>query len=152
MGALDLADDLFIFAQNTDNSGESDYWCSGRKLEADDPRVRSVQQAIDGTVERGVLLRTQPGCFECWTLLSGACVVKLYPSVRDAKGRASPLLLLFDLFRGGNRLSRQVEAVSDVTGRDLLQSSRKSLDWLLAWQKRPPLLIRWYVLIKKLLG
>jgi hypothetical protein len=143
---LDLSRNAYMFAQALDNSGEFEYWIVSRhgehfdKLEPTDQRLRLIRKQIDeaaSTFKRKLPFEGQE--LDCRASLSGAGVITIRPTTLDIDGRASPVLMLFNLYgdmRG--QVAVALRTILDAMGRELTQSASleiDKLDRMLKWPR-----------------
>lgn len=147
---LDLSNDVYIYAQSLDNSGDVEYWRARERLSPGDPALDAVRRVIDATIEQGAKIRSIPGELECWATTGGPCIIQLYPKTLDVDGRVSPVILLFNIY-GKNRsgVGLLIKSVPQVTGRQLRETTFLAIEGVLRVVRWPAFLTKLYVLFKK---
>lgn len=146
---LDLKRSAFIYAQDLDNKGGTEYWCiseSGTKfdrLKVSDQRTSVICEYLDEMNIHGRHLSLGSESFNCQVRWSGIFTVTIKPKTLDVNGRLSPVVVIFSLLSANrHQAAAALDAIPKMLGRELGQTTlkdiailRKNLKWpsLLLW-------------------
>lgn len=98
---VDLGREAYLYAQDLDNDGGTEYWRVGdggeisERLLPSDARLLDVRSRLDGLQQAGRSWSLS-GRLACRVNLHGDCVITIEPRTLDVDGRVSPVLLLFN--------------------------------------------------------
>lgn len=145
---LDLSQHAFIYAQALDNEGNPEYWLvrddgsAFDRLTLSDARLPAIRRYIDELMATGRVWSSGSEGLECRVSWSGVCVISIKPLTRDADGRLSPVLLLFNVL-GRKRVQGTIAlaSIQSVMGRELVSADVKHIAELKKFLQWPRLLI-----------
>jgi hypothetical protein len=151
---LDLKRNAFIYAQDLDNKGGTEYWCisdSGTKfdrLKISDQRTSLISQNLDEMNIYGRYLSLGIKSFECKVRWSGTCTVTIRPNTLDANGRLSPVIVILSLLSADrHQATAALEAIPKILGRELGQKTLKDIVTFRRILKFPSLLLFFSIIL-----
>lgn len=140
---IDLAHEAYLYAQELDNEGGAEYWCTSdrgeiwERLMPSDTRLPDIRDRLDFLQGRGRSWTVGGDALSCSINMNGDCVVCIHPIRLDFNGRVSPVLLLFNVLSSSRQqMAATIEKIPALMKRDLddeilLASSR--LKRILGW-------------------
>lgn len=140
---IDLAHEAYLYAQELDNEGGVEYWCTSglgviwERLMPSDTRLPDIRDRLDFLQGRGRSWTVGGDALPCGINMNGDCVVCIHPITLDVNERVSPVLLLFNaLSSSRQQIASAIEKIPSLMKRDLddeilLSSSR--LRRILGW-------------------
>lgn len=145
---LDLKRSAYIYAQDLDNKGGTEYWCisdSGTKfdrLTVSDQRTSVICKYLDEVNIYGRHLSLGSESFNCQVRWSGIFIVTIKPKTLDVNGRLSPVVVIFSLFSADrHQAAAALDAIPKMLGRELGQTTLKDIAIFRRNLKRPSLLL-----------
>ena len=99
---IDLHHETYIYAQNLDNLGGTEYWritkngAVSEKLLPNSPNLGAIRSQIDAVQSEGKLWMIGNNNIVLRITKDGGCVITVIPEAKDFDGRTSPVLVLFN--------------------------------------------------------
>lgn len=150
---LDLSRYVFLYSQDLDNKGGTEYWRIDKESGHIDKLSENSNELIDIRLFIDDIARTGRAWFSneyksCFKLrFSGETIINIKPVTLDKSGRISPVLVLCDIL---NLESHNVEkikhAIQRKLGRELSDDNLKGLRRLESYLKWP----RWFLFLNVL--
>lgn len=149
----DIADDVLMYAQALNNSGETEYWRNYTRIASNAPDAAALRKVIDFVFGSGTLVYKSKSRSQLWLGGAGWLIIKIFPDALDSGGRDSPVLIAFNR----NSKKRKPLTASEINqalsaGRKCGEGTLADLDKLLAFSRRPLWVIRLYAFFIQVFG
>lgn len=105
-----ICDDVLMYAQALDNSGDTECWRDYARMESGAPEAAALRKVIDLVFSSGRKIYQGKHGSEYWLGKDGWSIIKAYPETLDCGGRESPVLIVFN----GNSAKRKAVSVSEA--------------------------------------
>lgn len=134
---LDLHCETYIYAQNLDNLGGTEYWritkngSISEKLLPNAPSLSAIRSQIDIVQSEGKLWQIGDNHLICRIIRGGNCVLMATPETKDCDGRHSPVLVLFNAL-GPSRQQAAIALMSipSLMGREMWPNYKNTVNRL----------------------
>lgn len=148
-----ICNDVFMYAQALDNSGETEYWRNYTRVAGSEPESAALRQVIDRVFGSGRKAYQGKHGSEYWLGDNGWSIIKAYPETLDLGGRVSPVLIVFN----GKSVKRKNVSVSDVcralsAGRRISECSLVELEKMVSFARLPLWVVRLFAFFLRVLG
>lgn len=142
---LNLSAGVFIYSQNLDNKGGTQYWKIDKynscieNISSNDTRLNKVREHIDNVNQEGRVWRLNEYGVDYKLKLSGECLITIKPVTLDNSGRVSPVLVVCDILcLDKYYIDKIINIIEFEFGRELNKSNLEGLKKLkryLSWPK-----------------